>query len=123
MNFKNTLLSAAALYAIGRMGSEINLDDVRKWSGDLTGITTDELRRYAMRLTDDALFRIGLQRSSTVASSAALVIGGVTAGLVVGAGAAWLLASEKGRGLREKISQQANAMKSNGSERVETAAS
>lgn len=105
MSIKSTLLSAAALYALGRMTHDMSAEDVRRYASTISGLDGDDIRDFAWGKADDVLLRMGLQRSANVPSSAALVMGGVGAGLVLGAGIAFFLMSDTGKGMREKATE------------------
>lgn len=99
MSLTNTLLKAGALYALGRFTTNINADDVKK----VTGISSEDLRRYGLDRADALLQTIGLQRQATVPSSTVLVLSGFAAGAIVGAGMTFLFYSEQGKDVRRKI--------------------
>ena len=101
MSLTSTLLKAGALYALGRMTTNISGDDISR----LTGISGDDVRRYGMSRADALLGTMGLTRAASVPSSTALVLSGFAAGAVVGAGATFLFYSEQGKDVRKKIAE------------------
>ena len=101
MSLTSTLLKAGALYALGRMTTNINGEDISR----LTGINGDDVRRYGLGRADALLGTLGLTRAASVPSSAALVLSGFAAGAVVGAGATFLFYSEQGKDVRKKIAE------------------
>ncbi|MFW5877173.1 MAG: hypothetical protein ACOCXM_10590 [Myxococcota bacterium] len=116
MSIRSTLLSAAALYALGRMTHNLDADDVRKYASNLSGIDTDDIRKFAWDTADDLLLRAGLRRAAAVPSSATFVLGGIGAGLVLGAGIAFFLMSESNKGAGAEASQAERT--TNGSEQT-----
>ena len=109
-------MGAAALYALGRMTHNLDSNDVRRYASSLSGIDGDDVRKFAWDTADDLLLRAGLRRSAAIPSSTALVLGGVGAGLVLGAGVAFFLMSESGKGASEQASQAERT--TNGSEQA-----
>lgn len=101
MSLTSTILKAGALYALGRMTTNISADDVQK----VTGLTGDDVKRYGLDRADALLTQVGLQRAATVPSSTLLVLSGFAAGAVVGAGATFLFYSEQGKDVRKKIAE------------------
>lgn len=101
MSLINTLIKAGALYAVGRYSSKVKAEDVER----VTGISGDDVRRYGLDRADSLLHQVGLQRASTVPSSAVLVLSGFAAGALVGSGLTFLLQSDLGKGVRQKISE------------------
>lgn len=101
MSLTSTLLKAGALYAFGRFTANVTADDVKK----VTGISTEDLRRYGLDRADALLHTIGLQRQASVPSSTLLVLSGFAAGAIVGAGATFLFYSEQGKDVRRKIAE------------------
>jgi hypothetical protein len=99
MSLTNTLLKAGALYALGRFTSNVSAEDVKK----VTGISSEDLRRYGLDRADALLNTIGLQRQASVPSSTVLVLSGFAAGAIVGAGMTFLFYSEQGKDVRHKI--------------------
>lgn len=99
MSLTNTLLKAGALYALGRFTTNISADDVKK----VTGISSEDLRRYGLDRADALLNTIGLQRQASVPSSTVLVLSGFAAGAIVGAGMTFLFYSEQGKDVRKKV--------------------
>ncbi|MCS6911656.1 MAG: hypothetical protein RMK29_09365 [Myxococcales bacterium] len=86
-------LKAAVGYGLGRLADRISWEDLRRLSGD-------DLRRLARRLRDvsgdDVLHLVGLQRRTSRWWTAGMVAGSFAAGLVVGTGLGWLVASRGG---------------------------
>jgi hypothetical protein len=109
MSIKSTLLGAAALYALGRFTHDLKADDIKRYAGALNGIDPDDMRRFAWDTADDLLLRAGLRRSSTIPSTTALVMGGIGAGVVLGAGLTFFLMSDTGKGMREDADDEARA--------------
>jgi hypothetical protein len=109
MSIKSTLLGAAALYALGRLTHDMKADDIRKYANMINGIDTDDIQKYAWDTADDLLLKAGLRRSRTIPSSTALVMGGIGAGLVLGAGVAFFLMSDASKGMRQSESEEARA--------------
>ena len=101
MSLTSTLMKAGALYALGRYASNIKQEDVEK----VTGLTGDDLKRYGFDRMDALLGQVGLQRTSTVPSSTAMVLSGFAAGAIVGAGVTFLFYSEQGKDVRKKIAE------------------
>ena len=101
MSLTSTLLKAGALYALGRMTTNITADDVAK----VTGITSDDLKKYGLNRADAFLGQVGLQRAATVPNSTALVLSGFAAGALVGAGVTFLFYSEQGKDVRRKVAE------------------
>lgn len=101
MSLTSTLLKAGALYALGRFTANVSAEDVKK----VTGISSDDLRRYGMDRADAFLNVVGLQRQANVPSSTIMVLSGFAAGAVVGAGATFLFYSEQGKDVRKKIAE------------------
>ena len=101
MSLTSTILKAGALYALGRFASNVSAEDVER----VTGITSDDVKRYGMDRADAALHAMGLQRASTVPSSTVLVLSGFAAGAIVGAGVTFLFYSEQGKDVRQKIGE------------------
>ncbi|MEC7524181.1 MAG: hypothetical protein VYE22_30145 [Myxococcota bacterium] len=101
MSLTSTLLKAGALYALGRMTTNISGEDISR----LTGINGDDVRRYGLGRADALLGTLGLTRAASVPSSTALVLSGFAAGAVVGAGATFLFYSEQGKDVRKKIAE------------------
>ena len=101
MNLTSTLLKAGALYALGRFASNVSGEDVAK----LTGLSSDDVKRYGLDRTDALLQNLGLQRQATVPNGTALVLSGFAAGALVGAGATFLFYSEQGRDVRRKVAE------------------
>jgi len=99
MSLTSTLLKAGVAYALGRLTANLTVDDLRK----VTDIDVDDLKRLGVNRADAALSAMGLQRSATVPSGTALVLGGFLAGTVVGAGAVFLSFTEQGRSVRQSL--------------------
>jgi hypothetical protein len=123
MNITKTLLGAAALYALGRFTHDLKADDMRRYASALNGLESDDVRRFAWDTADDLLLKAGLRRQSTVPSTAAVVMGGIGAGLLIGAGLTFFLMSDAGKGLRESIREEARAATNGGSEQASSQAS
>ncbi|MEZ4336915.1 MAG: YtxH domain-containing protein [Sandaracinaceae bacterium] len=101
MSLTSTLIKAGALYALGRFATNVKAEDVEK----VTGISRDDLKHYGLDRADALLHQIGLQRTSTVPSSTALVLSGFAAGAIVGAGVTFLFYSEQGKDVRKKVAE------------------
>lgn len=121
MSIKSTLIGAAALYALGRLTRDMSVEDVRRYASAVSGLDVDDVRKMAWDKTDDLLLRIGLQRAATVPSSAALVMGGIGAGLILGAGVTFFLMSDTGKSMRGRQTEEEQRA-TNGSEQTAGAA-
>ncbi|MFW6067023.1 MAG: hypothetical protein ACOC97_01700 [Myxococcota bacterium] len=67
------------------MARNTSMDDLRGYADELSGLSRKDMRRYALKATDDALLKAGLRRASAVPSPAGLVIGGAAGGILLGA--------------------------------------
>ena len=106
MTLKTTLMTAAAAYAVGRLTATLTGDDIRVFGERLRSLNGDDIRKYALGFTDDALDRAGLVRKVNTPSAAAMMIGGLGAGMLVGAGLALLFAPHTGRDTRAIIGER-----------------
>ncbi len=106
MNMRKALIRGAALYALGRFTSRIRINDIGRWANIASDLSPDDIKKYLRDASDEALFRVGLQRRSTVPSSALLVMGGVGAGLLVGAGLGVFFMTGTGREIRSNVAQR-----------------
>lgn len=123
MNFKQLLMLTGAAYTVGRLTSNMSGDDIRAFGEKLQNLKGDDVRKYAINLSDDALDRIGLVRKNNVTNSAAMMIGGLGAGILVGAGLALLFAPQAGSDTRAKIGEKVQEIRNRGngsSEQPET---
>ncbi|MFW5876134.1 MAG: hypothetical protein ACOCXM_05315 [Myxococcota bacterium] len=85
MNLGTALLGAAALYGVSRMARDTSMEDLRGYADELSGLSRKDMRKYGLKVTDDALLKAGLRRASAVPSPTGLVIGGAAGGLLLGA--------------------------------------
>lgn len=99
MSLTSTIMKAGALYALGRLTSNISGDDIAK----VTGISGEDLRRYGISRADAVLATMGLTRRASVPSSTLLVLSGFAAGAIVGTGVTFLFYSEQGKDVRRKV--------------------
>lgn len=106
MNFKQVLMLTGTAYVVGRLTSNLSGDDIRQFGEKLRDLKGDDIRKYAINLSDDALDRVGLVRKSEVSNSAAWMVGGLGAGILVGAGLALLFAPQSGSETRSKIGEK-----------------
>lgn len=113
MNLKGILATAGAAYAIGRLTANLTGDDVRVFGERIRSLSGDDVRRYMMGLTDDALDRAGLVRRVNVPNGAAMMVGGLGAGILVGAGLALLFAPQSGRDTRAFIGDKVRHIRTN----------
>lgn len=109
MSIRSTLLGAAALYALGRLTHDVKPEDIRRYASALNGIDTEDVQKFAWNTADDLLLKAGLRRANTIPSSTALVMGGIGAGLVLGAGITFFLMSDAAKGMREGATEEARA--------------
>lgn len=114
MNLKQILMLAGAAYTVGRVSSNMSGDDLRAFGERLRDLKGDDVRKYAINLSDDALDRVGLVRKSNVSGSAAAMIGGLGAGILVGAGLALLFAPQSGSETRAKIGEKVGEIRNRG---------
>ena len=101
MSLGRTLLKVGALYAAGRLVGKVSMEDI----GRLTGISGEDLRKYAAGRTDAVLENVGLQRKSTVPSATVMVLSGFAAGAIVGTGLTFLFYSPQGKEVRHKVAE------------------
>ena len=101
MSLLNSLLKAGAVYAVGRVASNVKSEDVEK----VVGISSDDLKHYGVSRADALLGTMGLTRQSNVPSSTLLILSGFAAGALVGAGTTFLFYSEQGKDVRSKIAE------------------
>ena len=104
MSLQKTLLKVAAGYAIKRMTEDMTADDAKRYAGEAQKyarkayeMTPDEWRSAAWEGLDSGLLRAGLMRRANASNNYGLIAGGVLAGVVVGAGAAYLYATPETR--------------------------
>ncbi len=120
MTLKRTLVLAGAAYALGRLSANLNGEDLRMLGERVRHMTGKDFRKVAMSMTDEALDRAGLVRKSAVTrGSAASMIAGMGAGILVGAGLALLFAPQSGSETRQRIGERVRGMRSDGA-RTET---
>lgn len=103
MSLQSTMMKAAALYALKRATENVSEDDVKRWAKQAIDRTPEEWRSNALGTLDAGLMRAGLMRASSAPNTTSLVMTGMIAGIVVGAGAALLLAPMTGNDLRAKL--------------------
>ncbi len=103
MSLQSTMMKAAALYALKKASENVSEDDVKRWAKQAIDSTPEEWRAGAMNTLDAGLMRAGLMRASQAPNTMSLVMTGMVAGVVVGAGAALLLAPMTGTEMREKL--------------------
>ena len=103
MSLQSTMMKAAALYALKRASENVSEDDMKRWAKQAIDRTPEEWRANALNTFDSGLMRAGLMRASQAPNTMGLVMTGMVAGVVIGAGAALLLAPMSGTELREKI--------------------
>jgi len=103
MSLQSTMMKAAALYALKKASENVSEDDMKRWAKQAIDRTPEEWRSNAVSTFDAGLMRAGLMRASQAPSTVGLVMTGMVAGVVVGAGAALLLAPMTGPELRGKI--------------------
>lgn len=103
MSLQSTMMKAAALYALKKASENVSEDDVKRWAKQAIDRTPEEWRSGALDTLDAGLMRAGLMRASQAPNTMSLVMTGMIAGVVVGAGAALLLAPMTGTEMREKI--------------------
>ncbi|MFW6066811.1 MAG: hypothetical protein ACOC97_00615 [Myxococcota bacterium] len=116
MSIRSTLLGAAALYALGRMTHDMTADDIRRYASTVSGINPDDVKKLAWDTADDWLLRAGLRRTATIPSATAMVLGGVGAGLILGAGITFFMMSDAAKGMRGEATTEERA--TNGSEQA-----
>jgi hypothetical protein len=104
MSLQSTMMKAAALYALKRATENVSEDDVKRWARQAIDRTPAEWRDNAMSTLDTGLMRAGLMRAANAPNQTSLVMTGMIAGIVVGAGAALLLAPSTGADMRKKLS-------------------
>lgn len=114
MNLKQTLMLAGGAYLIGRLTANVSGDDLRAFGERVRDMKGDDVRKYAVHLSDDALDRIGLVRKSQVSGATLPVIGGLGAGILVGAGLALLFAPQAGSETRAKIGERVEKIRHRG---------
>lgn len=103
MSLQSTMMKAAALYALKKASENISEDDMKRWAKSAIDRTPEEWRANALNTFDTGLMRAGLMRASQAPNTTSLVMTGMVAGVVIGAGAALLLAPMTGAELRAKI--------------------
>ena len=103
MSLQSTAMKAAALYALKRASENITEDDMKRWARQAMDRTPGEWRTNAIDAFDSGLARAGLMRLSAVPSPTGLIVAGVLAGAVVGAGAALFFSPATGPELRQKL--------------------
>ena len=103
MSLQSTMMKAAALYALKKASENVSEDDMKRWAKQAIDRTPEEWRAGAIDTFDAGLMRAGLMRASQAPNTMSLVMTGMIAGVVVGAGAALLLAPMTGNELREKL--------------------
>jgi len=103
MSLQSTMMKAAALYALKKASENVSEDDMKRWAKQAIDRTPEEWRSGALDTLDSGLMRAGLMRASQAPNTMSLVMTGMIAGVVVGAGATLLLAPMTGTELREKL--------------------
>jgi hypothetical protein len=121
MSLQSTMMKAAALYALKRASENVSEDDMKRWAKQAIDRTPEEWRSGALNTLDAGLMRAGLMRASQAPNTASLVMTGMIAGVVVGAGAALLLAPMTGTEMREKIGSLFSRSKKDETEDAEMA--
>ena len=103
MSLQNTMMKAAALYALKKATENVSEDDMKRWAKQAIDRTPSEWRDNALGTLDTGLLRAGLMRASSAPNGTSLVMTGLIAGVVVGAGAALLLSPTTGPEFRNKL--------------------
>jgi hypothetical protein len=120
MNLKRTLLLAAGAYALGRVTAKLTSEDFRMAGERIRSMSGGDLRKYAMTLTDDALEHAGLVRKANVAGPVGATIGGLGAGMLLGAGMALLFAPRSGSETRHMIGERVKNIRPGNGQQMET---
>lgn len=106
MNLKRMMFLAGSAYAVGRLTSKLTGTELRLMGEKLRHLGGDDIRNYAYKLTDPYLERAGYVRRENVSNGAAMMIGGMGAGILVGAGLALLFAPQSGTETRHMINER-----------------
>ncbi|MFK7986303.1 MAG: YtxH domain-containing protein [Sandaracinaceae bacterium] len=101
MSLTNTLIKAGAMYALGRLATNVKSEDVEK----VVGLSGDDFKKYGLNRADALLGTMGLTRQANVPNTTGLVLSGFAAGALVGAGVTFLFYSEQGKDVRAKIAE------------------
>ena len=100
MSVRKELLKMGLGYLLGRVTSDVTVNDLRN-------VKPDDVKRWVNNLrainTNDVLGMVGLQRRVNAMSHTVAVAGGFVAGMAVGATLALFLAPGTGADMRQKI--------------------
>ena len=100
MSVRKELLKMGLGYLLGRVTSEVSVNDLRN-------VSAEDVKRWVKNVrsvkADDVLGVVGLQRRAAAMGQAAAMAGGFVAGMAVGAVLALLLAPGTGADTRHKI--------------------